>query len=70
MAVQKKKTVLGVDWKGNKPASSPITEHTSRPPTLGYLEDKEKWEILKENLKRMGCRMLWDLPWRYSDEKS
>jgi hypothetical protein len=52
-----------------KPANFPITEHILHCPTPGYLEDKERREILKVNLKRMVCAMLWDLPCRYSDEK-
>jgi hypothetical protein len=58
-----------MDKKGKKPANSPIIEHVLRPPTLGYPKDKERQVILEENLKRMGCGMLWDLLWRYADEK-
>jgi hypothetical protein len=70
MAAQKgEKTVPVMDKKGKKPASSPIIEHILRPPTPGYPEDKERRVILEENLKRMGCGMLWNLLWRYADEK-
>jgi hypothetical protein len=69
MAAQRKKTVPVGDRKGKKPANSPIMEHILCCPTPGNLEDKERREILKENLKRMGCAMLSDLPWRYTDEK-
>jgi hypothetical protein len=33
------------------------------------LENKGRREVLKKNLELMGCRMLFDLPWRYTDEK-
>jgi hypothetical protein len=69
MAAQRTKTLLVGDRKGKKPANSPIMEHILRCPTPGYPKNKERQEILKENLKRMGCAMLWDLPWRYTDEK-
>jgi hypothetical protein len=55
--------------KGKKLMSSLTIEHVLRPPTPGYPEEKERRVILEENLKKMGCGKLWDLPWRYSDEQ-
>jgi hypothetical protein len=70
MAAQKgKKAVPVTDKKGKKPVNSLIIEHVLRPPTPGYPDDKERQAILQENLKKMGCGMLWDLPLRYSDEQ-
>jgi hypothetical protein len=63
-----KKTVPVTDKKRKKPMSSLTIEHILRPPTPGYL-DKERWVIMEENLKKMGCGKLWDLPWRYFDEQ-
>jgi hypothetical protein len=64
-----KKAVPVTDKKGKKPMSSVIIEHVLQPPTLGYPNNKERQVILQENLKKMGCGMLWNLPWRYSDEQ-
>jgi hypothetical protein len=55
--------------KRKKPMSSLTIEHVLQPPTPGYPDKKERRVILEENLKKMGCGKLWDLPWRYSDEQ-
>jgi hypothetical protein len=57
-----KKTVPVTDKKGKKPMSFLIIKHILRPPTPGYQDEKERWVILEENLKKMGCGKLWDLP--------
>jgi hypothetical protein len=69
VALKGKKTVPVTDKKGKKPMSSLTIEHVLRPPTPWYLEDKERRVMLEENLKKMGCGKLWDLPWRYSDKQ-
>jgi hypothetical protein len=63
-----KKPVPVTDKKGKKPMSSLIIEHVLQS-TPGYPDNKERQVILQENLKKMGCGMLWNLPWRYSDEQ-
>jgi hypothetical protein len=64
-----KKTVPVTDKKGKKQMSSLTIKHVLRPPMPGYPEEKERRVILEENLKKMGCGKLWDLPWRYFDEQ-
>jgi hypothetical protein len=63
------KAVPVTDKKGKKLVSSSIIENILQPPTPGYPEDKERRVILQENVKKMGCKILWDLPWRYFDEQ-
>jgi hypothetical protein len=69
MAAQKRKAFPITEQKGQKASGVTVTKHVSHCPRSGYLEDKERREVLKKNLERMGCRMLFDLPWRYTDEK-
>ena len=63
-----KKVVSARDARGKEVTPSIVRKHVSKPPSLGYLEDKDQREILATNLQKIGCGRLWNLPWRFSDK--
>jgi hypothetical protein len=63
-----KKIVLAGDKKEKEAVDSTPIKHVSKPPTPVYPQKKYRWDILEANLKRMGCRKLSNLPWRYAND--
>jgi hypothetical protein len=55
--------------KEKKVARATITKHILGCLRPGYPKYKERRNILKKNLGRMGCAMLFNLPWRYANKK-